>query len=720
VGKTRLAIQAAAESVHRFPDGAWFVDLGPVVDGSVVPAAVATVLQLPERRQGPIEDGIIAALRRKRALLVIDNCEHVVDASARIVDAVVSSCPGVSVLATSREALGVEGEETFAVAPLPLVMPADGADSLETDAVRLFTERARSVRRGFTLDGENASVVTEICRKLDGIPLAIELAAARVQSMSPADVLSRLDERFRILTRGRRTTLERHQTLRAAMDWSYELLEPAEQLAFARMSVFAGGFTLDGAEAVVSDERVDAAAVLDLLAALVAKSMLVVDESGGTVRYRLLETMREYARDRLDEAETAEAERVRDRHLAHYRELAVTAAPHLEGADDHEWLDRLVADDDNLRVALTRARESEDAETLLTVTSALSRYWGQYGNRRDGLMWMETALAMAPNAPAAIRAEVMAYAGSHANDLGRYDDGRRLLEGSLECSAEAGEPPFPLALRFLGVLELETHRPDMAVRRCDEALAACRERGAALDELESLWNLVLVCALGADQDRAIALADECVESARRLGNRYGLASALQAAGHAWLRTDAARALAAFDESERTLYSPDMSFHMQLLFFKGIAHLRLGEVSLGARDIDAALAQFEQGGNRYYLSMALALVATLAARRDPGTATRILAAADRTRDDLGLGGAPHDAEARRRTGERLEGSMGSNEFTIALDAGRALDLDEAVGLAHGVLDEFAASTGSALPGYSPLRGVTGTPETTGSGRSSRPS
>jgi len=685
VGKTRLAIQAAAESVHRFPDGAWFVDLGPVVEGSSVPASIATVLQLPERRQGPIEDGIVAALRRKRALLVIDNCEHVVDSAAKIVDALVSSCPGVTVLATSREALGVEGEATFAVTPLPFEI-ADGAapGTVESEATRLFAERARAVRRGFTLDGDNASVVTDICRRLDGIPLAIELAAARTQSMSPADVLVRLDERLRVLTRGRRGTLERHQTLRAALDWSYELLEPEEQLAFARMSVFAGGFTLEGAEAVVADERVDASAVLDLLAALVAKSMLVVDEAGSAVRYRLLETLREYAADRLVETDATDAERVRDRHLAHYCALAATAAPHLEGRDDAEWIRLLIADDDNLRVALTRARDMADSEALLTMASALSRYWAAFGNRRDGLMWLETVLAMTPDAPARIRAEVMAFAGSHASDLGRYDDARGLLEGSLKCSADAGEPPCPLALRFLGILELEAHRPDMAVRRCEEALAASRERGGKLDEVESLWHLTLVCALGADQDRATALVDDCVDAARQLGNRYGLASALQAAGHAWLRVDATRALAAFDESERLLFGPEMSFHMQILFFRGIARLRLGDLSLGARDIDEALARFDQGGNRYYVSMALALVATLASGHDPGMAARILAAADRIRDDLGLGGVPFDAEARRRARERLERTMGPEEFAIAFDEGRALDLSDAVALAHSAL------------------------------------
>ena len=691
VGKTRLAIQAAAESVHRFPDGAWFVDLGPVVDASFVPAAVATALQLPERRQGTIDDGIIAALRRKHALLVVDNCEHVVEAVARIVDTVVSNCPGVSVLPTSREALGIEGEAAFAVAPLPLPSADDGDHDalLASDAVCLFAARARGVRRDFALTTDNAPVVAELCRRLDGIPLAIELAAARVQSMSPADVLGRLNERFRILTQGRRTVLERHQTLRAAIDWSYGLLEPAEQLVLARLSVFAGGFTLDAAEDVVSGESVEAFDVLDLLAALVAKSILVADESEGAVRYRLLETMREYARDRLEEAaDVDESERVQDRHLVHYCELAVTAAPHLEGADDEEWLRRLFVDDDNLRVALVRARDNEDANVLLTMSSALSRYWLQYGNRRDGLMWMETALAMALDAPAGIRAHVMAWGGSSLIDVGRYEDGRAMLEGSLRCSAEAGEPPFPYTLQFLGLLELEAHQPDLAVQRCEEALAASRERGREFDELESLWILGMVCALGADETRAVTLTDDAVEKARRLGNRYGLAMALQAAGYAQLRTDPARALACLEEAEPLARKASHSITSQLLFFEGVARLRLGELPLSARDIGGALAQFEQGGNHYYLSMTLGLAATLAAEHDPGAAVNLLAAADRTRDDLGLAGAPRDVEMQRRTRERLASTMAPDEFAAAWDQGQALDLDAAVDLAHRVLDELA--------------------------------
>ena len=302
VGKTRLALQVAADTVPRYPDGVWFVDLGPVLDAGFVPAAVSTALAIPERRQGTIEDSIVAALRNKRLLVILDNCEQVVDAAATLVDVLVESCPGVRALATSREALEVEGEVTYPVRPLATPPADEGASVealLENDAIRLFVERARAAKREFVFSGETAPAVTEFCRRLDGIPLAIELAAARLQVMTPAEVLARLDERFRLLTGGRRTVMERHQTLRGAIDWSYALLDSVEQLVFGRLAVFAGGFTLEAAEAVTSGDEVERHDVLGHLASLVAKSMVVTDDTAAGTRYRLLDTLREYAWERL-------------------------------------------------------------------------------------------------------------------------------------------------------------------------------------------------------------------------------------------------------------------------------------------------------------------------------------------------------------------------------------------------------------------------------------
>ena len=316
-----------------------------------------------------MEESIVAALRDKQLLVVLDNCEHVVVAVADLVDTVVGSCTGVSVLATSREALGVDGEDTYDVRPLamPTLAGDEASGSLmDNDAVRLFAERARSAKRGFSLSAENATVVAEICRRLDGIPLAIELAAARLKMMSPAEVLARLDERFQLLEGGRRTVLERHQTLRGAIDWSYALLEPAEQLLFARLSVFAGGFTLEAAEDVAAGDDVEGRLVLALLGSLVAKSMVVTDDTAVGTRYRLLDTLREYASERLDEL--GDPARVHARHAAHFLARVEAVAPALKGPDDKTALARLTADHDNLRTALAWSSD-DDPETFLRLVT---------------------------------------------------------------------------------------------------------------------------------------------------------------------------------------------------------------------------------------------------------------------------------------------------------------------------------------------------------------
>ena len=383
VGKTRLALQAAAAALPHFEDGAWFVDLAPIDDETFVASEVATTMGLPEHRLGNREDALVGALARRHALVVLDNCEHLVDAVARVADLVVRKCPAVTVLATSQEVLGVEGEAAFAVRPLP-----------GNEAEQLFVERAEAARHGFELTADNAAAIVELCRRLDGIPLAIELAAARVVLMSPAAILERVDERFRLLGQGRRTARRRHQTLRAAVDWSYGLLEDQEQVVFERLSVFAGDFTLEAAEHVVTDDEVDTFDVLDIIASLVAKSMVQLDERADRDRYRLLETMRDYGLERL--AARGDRERLQQRHTAYYLELAELAAPHLVGTDDSLWLERIDAEHPNVRAACwrsratmatppsTRASQSPWHVTGATLLSTARRWVGSDLHSRSG------------------------------------------------------------------------------------------------------------------------------------------------------------------------------------------------------------------------------------------------------------------------------------------------------------------------------------------------
>ncbi len=356
VGKTRLALQLAADVIGQFPEGAWWCEFAPVTDPAMVWETLATSLRVQPVPGRAVDESVLDYLAAKQLLLVLDNCEHLLDAVARLVDAIEHRCPKVSVLATSREGLAVAGEQLVAVAPLGVPAEhADGDDLRQSEAVCLFWDRASAARSDFALTDRNVGAVGVLCRRLDGIPLAIELAAARVRSLSPDDLVSRLDQRFKLLTHGSRGALERHQTLRSTIDWSYDLLTPTERHALNRLSVFAGGCDLGAAEAVLPDDELDAADVVDVLGQLVDKSLVVVDDADGGLRYRLLETIRQYARERLDASGDPVA--LRRRHADHYVALAEAAGPHLRGREQVEWTSVVIRDIDNFRAALDWAVE---------------------------------------------------------------------------------------------------------------------------------------------------------------------------------------------------------------------------------------------------------------------------------------------------------------------------------------------------------------------------
>jgi len=685
VGKTRLALQVAADVVTRFPDGAWFVDLGPVLDAGFVAATVSTSLALPERRQGTLEESIVAALSKKRLLVVLDNCEQVVDAVAALVDTLVESCPDVSVLASSREALGVEGELTYEVRPLPT--PTTGQDValdalMENDAIRLFVERARAVKRGFALTHDTGPIVAELCQRLDGIPLAIELAAARLQLMAPAEVLARLDERFGLLGGGRRTVLERHQTLRGAIDWSYTLLDTQEQLLFARLSVFAGGFTLDAAEAVTSGEGLAPADVLSLLGSLVAKSMVVTDDTAAGTRYRLLETLREYARERLGELD--DPSRVHGRHAEHFLALVEIAAVQIVGPDDEECCTRLDAEQDNLRAALGWYRDCGEPERLARLVRGLDVYWGMEASYREAFHWLSAALEHASSLPVQLHADLLGSAGHTANALGRAGEGIALSRTSIECSRDSGRPPVPVALTSLGIAALESNQPAHAIAYCDEALAAARAHGGAWHEFNALQSVSIVCSLGGEPERGRKVADELLASARRLGNSYLVAQALFNAGMARVDTEPEVAVRLLEESAVATRIRNASRLGQTAFFRGIAHLRLRQVPEGARSLRTSLPFMQETGSDFFTSTVIGTAAGLIARSAPGAAAQLLAALDRYATESGIPGAPADVATKARTRARVEQSLGPDAFAEAWAHGAEMSIDEAAALAHDEL------------------------------------
>ncbi|MGH3087340.1 MAG: ATP-binding protein, partial [Rubrobacteraceae bacterium] len=413
-GKTRLAVETARGLVGAYPDGVWLVELAPLSEGTS--QAVAAALDVHEQPNLPLADTLSDHLRRKDLLLVLDNCEHLVDSAARLADTLLGACPKLKILATSRERLGVPGEAVWAVPPLSLP-GEDGAPEglMRCEAVRLFVDRARSRLPAFDLTENNARSVAEVCRKLDGIPLAIELATARMGALAVEQVAERLEDSLGLLTGGGRTTEPRHQTMRATLEWSHGLLDEPEQKLFHRLSVFAGGFSLEAAEEACSGEGIERDDILDLLSRLVDKSLVIAGAGGGAApRYRTLEPIRQYALERLEES--GEKERVRNRHASYYLALAEAAEPELVGAGQIAWLERLGTEYANLRAALgwfldeEGVEREERARAGLRLAAALGRFWGIRA-AIEGREWIEKGLAKSGAAPASLWAKALREAG---------------------------------------------------------------------------------------------------------------------------------------------------------------------------------------------------------------------------------------------------------------------------------------------------------------------
>jgi predicted ATPase/DNA-binding SARP family transcriptional activator len=437
-GKTRLALEVARELVGAYPDGVWLVELAPLSEGALVPQALAAALGVQEQPERSLTDTLVDFMRKKKALLVLDNCEHLVDAVARLADVLLYSCPHLKVLATSRETLDVEGELNWLVPSLsvPRLRRPPTVEELEGyESVRLFVERARYRNPAFCLTSENAQAVAKICGRLDGIPLAIELAAARV-GFSVEQIATRLDDSLRLLTTGSRTASPRQRTLRGTLDWSYELLSEPEQKLFGRLSVFAGGWTLEAAEVVGAGGDIERNDVLDLLLQLVDKSLVTVETTGdGKVRYRMLEPVRQYALEKLQES--GEAEDLLRIHAQYYLQEAETAEPGLAGAQQRLEVERLEKEHDNMRAALSWSLQRGEAELGLRFGGALWRFWFARGYLSEGLRWMERALA-GSDAPTPARVKVLEGIGWLAQ---QYDpeQAKVAYEELLKLSRELGD-----------------------------------------------------------------------------------------------------------------------------------------------------------------------------------------------------------------------------------------------------------------------------------------
>ena len=456
IGKTRLAVRAAVEHIGLFADGVWLVELAALSDPMLVPQAVAAALNLREQPTRSIRDTLIDFLKRREVLLVLDNCEHLVDACARLTDELLRACPQLNILATSREALNVAGEGVFYVPPLTTPDPHQLVSNealAEYEAVQLFIERAVTAVPDFRVTDSNKTAITHICHRLDGMPLAIELAAARMNVLTVEQIVVRLEDRFGLLTNGHRTVLPRHQTLRATLDWSYDLLSPPEQVLLQRLAVFAGGWTLDAAEVICADTEagdITSGEIFELLTQLVSKSLVIVKPtSGRRTRYHMLETTRQYAQNLL--VESSKIAKVRQQHLVYFLQFAEAGEPEPRTDEEQVWRARLYSELENLRTALNWAR-SNAIEAGLRLAGVFGKFcWGSlYTN--EGLDWLQKYLALPETSPhTLVKAKALLWAG--ALEMESIWQGRDWLEESLEIYQELGEQTgVSSALFWLGRL----------------------------------------------------------------------------------------------------------------------------------------------------------------------------------------------------------------------------------------------------------------------------
>jgi predicted ATPase/class 3 adenylate cyclase len=527
LGKTRISLQVAAELVDDFPDGVWLVELASLTDPRLVPQAIASVLGVKDELGRSMSQALQRHCSDRTLLIVLDNCEHLVAACADIATQLVRFAPNVRILATSRERLNVAGETAYPLAPLVVMDPRDKPTlaALErSDAVRLFVERAHAVQPAFRVIEENAAQIAEICYRLDGIPLAIELAAARARTVSIATIAARLDDRFRLLTGGDRTTLPRQQTLRALIDWSHELLSEPERLLFARLAVFAGGFTLEAAEAIAADEELAAAEVLDTLAQLVEKSLVMLDAAAA--RYRMLESVREYAGERLEASGQATA--LRDRHLAYYVALAERAVPELFGPAQTETFARLDAERENLLAAHAWCASARDGVESGLRLAALKFYWIQRGVPGLGYRLGVEALARTrADDRSVLRCRALFDIGQMACYMGRYREGQAHLEESLAIAREIGNSRrIASALQPLAMACLGQGDADAAERHLHEALDLVRAEGSKHDLVAALNAMAQVHRTRNDLEAALPLYEQVVGLAREIGDRESVAFVL--------------------------------------------------------------------------------------------------------------------------------------------------------------------------------------------------
>ncbi|MEM8532021.1 MAG: tetratricopeptide repeat protein [Chloroflexota bacterium] len=688
VGKTRLALHLAALVQYEFRDGVVFVPLAPIHDSQFVLPTIAQALELRESHSIPQREHLQQFLRNRQMLLILDNFEQVIDAAPLVAD-LLRTCPYLKIVVTSRTVLRISGENRFVVPPLSLPhtstaeQPTDLATLQQSPALSLFVERARAANPDFTLDAENAPVVSEICTRLDGFPLAIELAAAWLRLLEPQELLTRLNNRLNVLTGGARDLPAHQQTLRRTLDWSYDLLVETEKQLFTQLGVFVSGCSLEAAEAVCQLDTHPEEPLLDHLVSLLDKSMLFRADSHGSsiaeLRFGMLETIREYALEQLLAGDGADA--VYQHHAAYYLDLAERAEPELLGPSQEMWLKRLEQEHDNLRAALQWALEQYQTDTVVRIAGAIWRFWHVHGHLLEGRQWLDIALDISRDLHSMARVKVLCGAGWLANVQGNITQAASFFDEGLTLSRALNDTSgIGMALSGLGRMAHLQGDHERAVPLYEESLEILRRLG---DTKEIAWTLMRLGILAMEQhtyDRATTLLEESLDCFRSVSFTWGITWSLMHLGRVALeQEDYARAT--------DLYKESLHYFQQLGDKSSIATtmVYLGRAALAQHDSEQALAfcheslqLYQQIGEQLGIAECLELMARIRwAHEQNDQSVRLLGAAEQLRSQLSAGQSPVDQNWYSRIVQQMQNQLGRSGFEDAWEEGTMMELDQLV-------------------------------------------
>ena len=687
LGKTRLSLQVAADLMDNFADGAWFLDLAPIRDPSLVVSEAAQALGVQEEGGRPLVQTLCAHLRDRKVLIVLDNCEHLVAACANLANTLLRAAPGLRIIATSREALRVPGEQTYPVLPLAVPDASVGFDALaRSDAVQLFVDRARLHKPWFWLTEEEAPAVAELCSRLEGIPLALELAAARMRTLSVADINKRVRDRFKLLTGGGRVLLERQQTLRALVDWSYDLLDANERVLFDRLCVFAGSFDLESAEEVCGIDPLAPEDVLDLLTSLVDKSLVMAETTGEASRFRTLETIRDYARERLVQRD--EITTMATRHCDRFLTFAKAARAGVAGPEQAEWTQRLETELDNLRAAISRSLEGRvDPVLSVKFEVALMSFWMSRGYSTEGRGYVRGSLAL----PAVLASDVAhghaLYVGAAlANCQSDHAEAAEMLEKCLQLRRQIGNAvDIAATLSTLSLVRLNVGDPVSAREGEEEALGIFRQLGDRTGEAIGLVHLGQIAMHVGDDEQASGYFEQCLVIATELGDAEIRSECERMLGE--IALDASSIEAARSRFVRSLevcrQAEAKRDEATSLWWLGKADVEAGDLDVARSRFTTALEAFRAFEMNAEIIGCLEDFAGLAGRRGQAEeAAGLFGAAEALRERRALVRPPRSERRWRNAVAVARASLDGAAFDAAWAVGRQWSLDQAIRRALG--------------------------------------